>query len=354
MPRISPARWDALVVVLVLGAVAAAPPSAAQDGRPSATSFFDAEEPLTLTLTANLRQLRRDRAEQVPWRAATLSYTGEDGDTVVVPLRVRTRGIFRLKHCEFPPLRFNFAAGAARQTVFRGLDKPKLVNYCRDSDRYEQYVLQELQLYRIYGLLTPLSHRVRLLRLTYVDSATGRAETTRYAFLMEEPEALARRVGGTLVEVKGAGPADLAPYHVALFGVFQYFIGNTDWSIAGLHNAELVRNSAFVHIPIPYDFDHAGAVNPPYATPSPLVRIKHVRERIYRGYCVPTEQYAAVFALFNEKKDEIYALYRDGLGSLLTPRVVDETLAYFDEFYRTINSPRDARRAIADACLDGQ
>ena len=41
----------------------------------------------------------------------------------------------------------------------------------------------------------------------------------------------------------------------ALFGVFQYFIGNTDFSVAGLHNVELFFNEQGDVMPIAYDLD---------------------------------------------------------------------------------------------------
>lgn len=359
MPRVTNRRC--VVFVLAFGAAlagstnaAAQAPDTAAPKRKSPTHFFDVEDPLPLTLTANFSRLQRDKGEKVPWRAATVAYPGPDGRPVTVPVTVRTRGFFRLKECAFPPLRLNFGRKAAAGTVFQGLDKPKVVNYCRDNDRFEEYVLQELQLYRIHALLTPFSHKTRLVRTTYVDSASGKIQTTRYAFILEEPKALAERVGGAIVEEKGATAGDFEPYNAALVGVFQYFIGNPDWSAAHLHNAEIVRDTLFRNILVPYDFDFAGAVNTLYAVPDSLLPIKSVRERLFRGHCAPADVYARVFALFNEKKGAIYALYGDQIGRLLRPGTVKETLAYFDGFYRTINSPRLAQREIVDACLDIQ
>ena len=132
-----------------------------------APAFFESQNPIDVTLTANIGKLRGDKNENRPWRAATLSYRGPDGSDVTVPLRARTRGIWRLKTCEFPPLRFNFTGETSKGTIFHKLDKPKLVSYCQNGDGYEQYILQEFQLYRIYHLLTPVSHNARLLKLTY-------------------------------------------------------------------------------------------------------------------------------------------------------------------------------------------
>lgn len=313
--------------------------------------FFEPVEPLAVTLVTNIKQIRGDKDDKAPWRAAAFTYKDDNGSDLTVPARIRTRGIWRLKTCTFPPLRVNFKNEDTKHTVFKGIDKPKLVNYCRNSDDYEQYVLQEFQLYRIYHLLTPASHAVRLMRITYQDSASGKIDATRYGFLEEDPDALAERLDGKMLEVTGARPADLEPYQDAVVGVFQYLIGNTDFALAALHNAELLARNDGQYLPIVYDFDFAGAVNAGYASPDPRLHIRNVRQRVYRGYCVPNEEYPRVFALFNAKKDAIYALYHDAVGKLLRPKVIDETLAYFDEFYKTINDPSSAKYRIIDACI---
>jgi hypothetical protein len=313
--------------------------------------FFRTEEPIAVTLTTNIKRLRGDKDSNAPWRAATITYTPAGAAPATIPVRVRTRGIWRLKTCEYPPLRLNFTSEAVKHTEFHGLDKPKLVNYCRDDDTYEQYLLQEFQLYRIYRLLTPISHAVRLMRITYADSATGKAQTTRYAFLEEEPDELAARVGGRMLTLKGAQPNDLEPYQSGIVGLFQYMIGNTDFALGALHNAELLATKTGDYMPVVYDFDFSGAVNARYATVDPRLPIRSVRIRLYRGFCVPKETYPKVFALFNAKKDSIYALYRDPIGKLLRPGLADETLKYFDDFYKTINDPRAAKDDIMDRCL---
>ena len=313
--------------------------------------FFESEDPIEVTLTANLGKLRGDKTPEPPWRPATMSYRGPDGNALTVPLRARTRGIWRLRMCDFPPLRLNFAGATSKGSIFHQLDKPKLVSYCQNVDDYEQYILQEFQLYRIYQLLTPVSHKARLLKLTYADSGSGKVRAKRYGFLLEEPNALAARLGGKVMEQKGALPGDLDPYHDALVGVFQYMIGNTDFSINGLHNVELFFKADGTVLPIAYDFDFAGAVNARYAVPDERLNIPNVRKRLFRGYCSDADSYAKVFALFKEKKPEIYALYGDKIGMLMDRGTVKETLRYFDEFYETINDTRAAKRSIIGPCI---
>ena len=316
-----------------------------------APAFFQTQDPIEVTLTANIGKLRGDKSAEAPWRPATMSYRGPDGNALTVPLRARTRGIWRLKMCDFPPLRLNFAGATSKGSIFHQLDKPKMVSYCQNVDDHEQYVLQEFQLYRIYQLLTPMSHKARLLKFTYADSASGKIRAKRFGFVIEEPSALAARLGGKVMEQKGALPGDLDPFQDALVGVFQYMIGNTDFSIGGLHNMELLFREDGTVFPIAYDFDFAGAVNARYAVPDARLPIPNVRKRLFRGYCTDANSYAKVFELFKEKKPEIYALYSDEIGKLMDQGTVKETLRYFDEFYETINDPRSAKRSIISPCI---
>jgi len=70
-------------------------------------------------------------------------------------------------------------------------------------------------------------------------------------------------------------------------------------------------------IPVPMDFDFSGVVNARYATPDPKINITRVRERLFRGYCVPAEEFTKVFEQFRQGKAPIYALYDDTIGKLM-------------------------------------
>lgn len=338
---------------LLIAAAFAGGVAGAQDSVKPAVlpSLFRSEQPIEVTFTTNIGKIRGDKKDNPPWRPATISYKGDDGNLVTIPIQARTRGIWRLRMCDFPPLRLNFKGETTKGTIFHKLDKPKLVSYCQDNDYYEQYILQEYQLYRIYGLLTPMSHHVRLLKFAYADSGSGKIRARRYGFIMEEPGAMGARLGGKILEQKGAQPGDLDPFQDALFGVFQYFIGNTDFSIGGLHNVELFFSNDGTAAPVAYDFDFAGAVNARYAVPDQTLNLPNVRQRLFRGYCTNPEEYAKVFALFNEKKPQIYALYSDSVGKLIDQGAVRSTLRYFDEFYETINDRRSAKGRILESCL---
>ncbi len=314
-------------------------------------AFFDRVEPVQFSLSADIRLLRSDTADEAPSRDATISFKNASGTAVTIPVTVKTHGRWRLTHCEFPPLSITFPAEKVAGTPFDGLPKARLTSFCKDHPAYEQYILQELQLYRVYQLLTPYGHTPRALRVTYVDAASGRTRTTRYAFFIDERDAVATRENAALLKAKGAMGEDLEPYHRTLMGVFEYMIGNTDFLISDLHNAFLLGTPQGETIPVPYDFDYSGVINTAYATPNPVLPIKSVRERHFRGFCASPDEFRKVFALFNEKKPAIYALYDDPIGRLLRLDVATETRRYFDEFFRIINKPELAQSEIIGRCL---
>jgi len=328
-------------------------PKEAKDpkGEKEVPVLYRSEALLPITFRTNIKQIRKDKGETPPWRWASLSYKDSAGKIVDVPARVRVRGIWRLKHCEFPPIRLNFAGKDTKNTVFDGLDKPKLVNYCRDNDQYEQYMLQEAQLYRIYQLLTPISHRVRVARITYLDSASGKKEAERYAMIVEDPDQLANRLMSKPIKTKGAGAADMEPKELALAYMFLYFIGNLDFSFNGLHNTELLGTMDGRILPVAYDFDYAGAVNATYAVPPPNYNVPNVRTRKFLAYCEISPEFPGAVNQLIEKKDAIYALYRDEIGKLMSPSVVRETLGYFDDFYDQVKSQKDAENNIFRKCI---
>jgi hypothetical protein len=329
-------------ILLGLASFVAALPCEAQ-------ALFQADTVLAVTLRTDLKGLLRDRdTTKTVWREATLTYDGPGG-AVTVPLRLRTRGTYRRLHCDFPPIRLRFADSSARGTLFEALRRPKLGTHCRNTDEYEQFVLEEYAIYRVLNLFTPVSLPVRLLRVRYEDVAGAVRPATRYAFVIEDQERFAERLGGTFLTEPGTRIASLSREHAALLGVFEYFVANTDWSVPGLHNIALLkaRDTIFA---VPFDFDWSGVIAPPYARPAPILAIRSVRERVYRGFCQGPTDLEPVLARFEALRDTISALYRAIPG--LWPRNLDQTLRYYGEFYRTIGDRNYfARKVVQRDCI---
>jgi hypothetical protein len=333
--------------------------------KPSApvAPLFASREPLTFTIEAPLATIFKDRGKVRNERPAKLILAGSDGQPVTLDVDIRTRGKTRAERriCEFPPLRLDFDT-AGHGTVFERQNDLKLVTHCQDGrPEYDQYVLQEYLVYRVYNLLTDLSFRARLARVTYVDSDGKRDSLTRYGFLLEPLDAMARRNGWQALRVPAVPPQIVDPQSLALVGVFQYMIGNPDYSLfsvepgedACCHNTVPIGTAAGPIFSVPYDFDISGIVNTRYAdrlfVPEQRnMGIRRVRERAYRGLCASAENLPGVFALFNQKRDAIYALYREQPG--LDAEVVKETIEYLDAFYNTINDPKKVEREFTKRC----
>lgn len=333
----------------MLAAALAAPVTARSAAAQSAPgTFFQSDSVLAVTLRTDLRTLLRDRdTANAEWRAATLTYAGPDS-AVTVPLRVRTRGLYRLTNCEFPPIRLRFSQNEVRGTPWHDLRRPKLVTHCENRDEYEQNLLQEYAIYRVLRLFTPVSFGARLLRVTYEDSAGRGRPVTRYGIVTEDPERLVERLGGTLLDSAGIRIVRLQQSNAVMLSVFQYFIANTDWAIAFLHNIALVRMADGLY-GVPFDFDWTGVINARYARPNPVARISSVRVRVYRGLCLPQDRFEPVLTRFEALRDTIAAVYRAVPG--LEPRVVEQTLRYYDEFYRDIaDRTRFFQRVIEPNC----
>lgn len=314
-----------------------------------AASVFAPEAPLELTVRTDLRTLLRDRGDDRKDHAGFVRLPRADGSVDSVAVELRTRGIFRRRPsvCGFPPLRLSIGRRAGQGTPFEGERRIKLVTHCRNTDQYEQYVLQEYLIYRAYALLTDLSLRTRLARVTYED-VTGREKpVTRYAILLEDERRLAERHRLRVVEDTGAPMARLDPAQTVFMAVFQYFIGNTDWSIRALHNIVLLGDSAGRLVPVPYDFDWAGVIATRYAAPDTALPIKSVKERLYAGYCGPAEDFDPIFARFRQHRAAIEALY--DLGPLDRDHR-EQARRYYGEFYRQIDDPQRVKRDMLKNC----
>jgi len=344
------------VFTLLAGGVASpmacqelAPPSQEEIEEANSAPLFATHEVLELTLEADFHTIKREDRSQdsEEERPGMVRWSSPDLAMDSLEIQIRTRGNFRLsrRNCEFPPLRLNLKKKTTKGTLFGGQDKLKLVVPCKlGQDYWEQYVLMEYMAYRTLNALTDISFRVRLARVTFVDTSGEDDPFTRYAFVIEDDAVLALRNHARKIEWS-AGQLDprlLEPHQAILVDVFQYMIGNTDWSGAEMHNMELLTTFENVTYTVPFDFDFSGLVNTRYSSPDPSLPIDRVRQRLFRGFCpdqMPRTQaqYDEVYALFLEKKDEIYEIWR-GLEGLEKGRMED-TLEYFDDFYDIIGNP---------------
>ncbi|MEL6845156.1 MAG: hypothetical protein AAFP02_18265, partial [Bacteroidota bacterium] len=170
-----------------------------------------------------------------------------------------------------------------------------------------------------------------------------------YGFLIEAENLMAARNGAKSFDMEGIHPDETNKEIEVLMGMYQFLIGNTDWSIPGLHNVKLLRTEpSEPPIAVPYDFDWCGLISTPYAKPNETLGIPSVRTRLYRGFCASDAQWQAGIDRFNAKKAEIYSLFETCPD--LKPKIRKRALKYVDDFYEIINSEKRFKRELKIQC----
>ncbi|HXV87447.1 MAG TPA: hypothetical protein VD793_12130 [Gemmatimonadales bacterium] len=356
-------RWPGLAFALAFPPAAVSQGPAPDSAWAATAPLFASHEPLTLTIQAPLSAIFKERGPTSAEYPGSVLWHRPEEAPVALDVKIRTRGRTRLSRriCDFPPLRLNFSAATAASTPFLGQDKLKLVVHCQDRAEYQQYVLQEYLIYRAFNLLTDISFRTRLVRATYIDTDARRDTVTRYGFLLEADDMMAARNGQQPLLLRAVPPKDSDLGYLALVGVFQYMIGNPDWSPFGkapdeaacCHNTEPIGTVGGPVFAVPYDFDITGLVNTRYADllfgpSSRNLGISSVRERVYRGVCPVNLMLPDVIARFQQQREAIYRLYRGQAD--LDPAVLKHSLEYLDQFYATINSPAQTDRELVGRC----
>ena len=312
--------------------------------------LFKSDEVLNIKLTGELKDLFNDRSDNAKYHGLIVSYTANDGKIIMIPAKAKTRGNFRRKlgDCVYPPIWLDFSENKNPQpSLFNGQVRLKLVMPCRG----DEYVIREYLLYRLYNLISEKSFRARLVKIETEDTKRKKNTDPFYGILLEDDKQMAKRNHSVLVK-RDMLPMQKADKNAFLkMAVFEYLIGNTDWSVEVQQNIRLLaKDSLSVPTPVPYDFDHAGLVNAPYAQPAEELQMSSVRERRYRGYCIKDmKQFDEVIAFYNSLKKDIYSLYSN--FSLIDAKYLKSTLQYLDEFYSTINNSRKLQTEFGYPCL---
>ncbi len=345
-----------IVLVLVLGTGLS--DALAEDGSGETAPLFASNNVLEVTLNAPFAKIMEDRSsdEEYP---STLTYTDADAGEVSVELAVRTRGRFRRQPrvCEFAPLRLNIRKSTAKGTEFAKSDKLKLVTHCHTGNkRYEQSLLAEYMAYRIFNLITDHSFRVRPLLIHYVDSDGIGEDLEAFAFVIEHRDQLGKRIGLQQNEVPETEIASLQAEHTNLVSLFQYLIGNTDFSPIRAapgepccHNNMLFGDTPGEIFVIPYDFDQSGIVNAPHGSPNPRFGLRNVRDRLYRGRCANNAHLDTSAQAFLDRKADIYALFEDHPG--FNKPMLKQTTRFLNGFFETLENPKRRESRIAEKCL---
>ena len=320
----------------------------AQIGTESIFRTLQKYEPLNITIETDLKQLKSEKTDET-WQPAIFQVLQGDSAVLRFNVQVAARGNMRKKTCDFPPIKIKFYADETANDSIADVNELKLVTSCHKTEQNEEWVRKELVVYQLYNLLADQSFRVKQanVKITSPDKKSSPVES--FAFFIENEKELAARLGGKPIKPKivSLKIMDTTAYDRAC--LFQYMIGNTDWSIRVRHNVKVIyfsgRNKA---APIPYDFDYCGLVGTNYAAPSPEIPIQTVKERYFMGPCRSAAHYQQVFDFFLSKKQAM--LDHIEQSDFLAKDSKKQMDNYLDEFFQVIEKPATAKREIIQNC----
>jgi hypothetical protein len=336
-------------LVLMVWLFAFSPLKAQEKTERQATTLFQSEEILNLDLAADFKTVFsvKDDSTLFP---ATISFVDTDGRNKSIDVKIRTRGKTRREKdvCKFTPLRLEFAKKDVANTPFEGQKGLKLVTHCNIQNFYEQNTILEYLIYKAYNVLTDSSFKVRPAMIRYIYPGEEADTIRKFAFFIEREKHLADRLGGIELESEKFNPNLLNPFQSCLMDMFQYMIGNTDYSSYDLHNMILISDSTrrFPPMPVPYDFDWSGLISANYAVPHPVVGTDHVTERVYRGFKKDEFIVYHTIQIFNTRKQEIYQLFEN--YDLLEAKKKKDVIKYLDGFYEVINNEKKVKTVFFD------
>lgn len=345
----------AVLAIAAMPGLFGATPARAETPDPPVPLFDQSRlegEPLALQIRAPWRRLRRESEDKGPYPA---TLTG-DGLDAPLQLTVEKRGISRQKICAMPPIRLRLETDPTDATLFEGNRAIKVVTHCRSGNRWEQYVVRELLAYRFYSALTELSFRVRPVTIRYQDSERDEVDGPRVAFLIEDDRLVGNRHGLDKVDVDEISASRLPAFETSVFMLFQFMIGNVDFSPLGgvgdecCHNVKLIGNEQTLDplYAVPYDFDSSGWVDTSYAAAPEQLPIEDVRQRLFRGFCRHNDGLPAARELFQSRRAELYRILES--ESRLTPGNARKATRYLDDFFDILDSDRRFERMITSEC----
>lgn len=260
---------------------------------PELQDIFSAEGPIRMTIYTDLIGLQRDRQfEDSDYRPAKLCLPGEETISDTLFAKVRVRGNFRRQPdvCEWPPLKVKLDRGDAFRSPFGTHRKFKLVTNCQGED----YLFREYLVYKLYNEVTGYSFRVRLVDLILRDESGQAPDMHRWAFMIEDDEQLAARLGLTPTEGDSIQTDQLTVHNQAHLSLFQYVVGNMDWDVYWEKNVQLFYGQDGTPVAVPFDFDFSGCVNAPYS------QLGDFELRNFRPICWDTAERLAILQHFQQ------------------------------------------------------
>lgn len=303
-------------------------------------SMLQYNEAVNVTIETDLDSLINVRRRE-SYQPAKFIYENQTGETITRPLKVKPRGKYRRRVCDFPTIKLNFSKKNLKADGMAKYDDYKVVTHCLDDKKTsKENVLKEYLVYKMYNVLSENSYQVQFMNMTYVDSKEKMNSLKRSGFMIEDTGELEDRIG---VEVLSEPKLPIDSFDLEQYNfvaLFQYMIGNVDWRAT-----PFAKNAKVMQVPgetkykiIPYDFDFSGVVEVSYMRLAEHLNQKNNRQRIFLGHITKQKDLQPNFERFVAKKEALLKCIDD--FNLLSKSSRKGIKKYIESFYEDIADGR--------------
>ena len=304
--------------------------------KPDLFDLLEGKNYVSVTISLNLDSLINNRYNEDKI-GGTFVFKSVTGKNLSFSVNINLRGKYRRRMCGFPPLKLNFNKSELSDNGLSKADEYKLVTHCLEGEEGDVNIVKEFLAYQLYQQVSPLSYRSKLLKITYQDTKSD-TKIVGMAILLEDKSSFEKR--HDVSEMKDTFSLPRSNFDDSNFrthGLFQYLIGNVDWSTAISKNIDIYKSKKngkmFI---VPYDFDFSGFVNVSYAVPNKDYNQKKVRDRLLLEADKSDSLYQSEIQKFIALKPTFIELIKKQKG--LETEVKIDLEDYIHSFYDKISS----------------
>ena len=304
------------------------------------TKLFASDEILPLRMRYSNKKVRFNTNDST-YIKSVLSYGGQEDSWNPIDIRLRARGKFRLENCYYSPLKLRIDKSVARGTLFEGNKKIKLVLPCLNYKYMNDKLIREYLAYKMYEVVSPYHYKTRLVNIEFSEiSGDDLKEHKLLGILIEDIKKVAKRHDGRTLK-RNSPELKMEPLTAVRINFFQFMIGNTDYSNAYEHNQKLIIINKNI-VPVPYDFDLSGLVNPEYSAVSDTLQLSldigDVTERRYKGLKAAHQLMEQVRQEFIQNKDRMIEIVRNHRRLFRSRKEYSAAKEYLQGFFAIMES----------------
>ena len=308
--------------------------------------LFQNDDILSLKLSYSNKDIQR-KTNDSTYIETDLYYKDENDQWLNFPVALRARGNFRRNKCYFPPIKMKIKKSSSKETLFEGNKKLKLVLPCKLESDLNDNIIKEYLAYKIYEVVSPYHFKTKIVDIQFREIKGKKSKDHNLkGFLIQDDKRVAKYHEGKVFE-RFIHPLAMDAETSIQNAMFQFMIGNTDFSVAYQHNGKLLYIDKKI-LPLPYDFDMSGLVNASYSVANETLGIDRVTQRVYRGFKRDESELNKIRNQFIDKKEKIFGIISKHENLFDNEKEYKEAYTFVESFYNVIENESTFKSEIVN------